>query len=312
MAISFAAAFALLLSTATCTGGSLASVPDAETGPGDADAGSLTSHLNWVEACIAFTGCGLWTYGDHGGAMSLCVDSREFENEDCVRHAATNCDAVKTCLNGGDPNWACNPDAAPDHGCAGSSAWACMSSGNRVTTDCAQYGASCDIRLDGYCSRGACDPRVVRSCAANDLVECDSLGNGSGYSLLVEHCSEIAATCGAGVDAGATCVGTGAACTVNRCDGATLVQCVGGREGRTDCSALGFLCIPGDGDAADLWSGQASCGLGAECNPQFADSCNGTQLTYCDMGKLTTLDCVAKGWAKCSPGPPPFGGRCSL
>jgi hypothetical protein len=46
----------------------------------------------------------------------------------------------------------------------------------------------------------------------------------------------------------------------------------------------------------------AYCGRGTECGLDYADSCNGNVLTYCDVGKITTLDCVAAGWKGCVSG----------
>ena len=89
---------------------------------------------------------------------------------------------------------------------------------------------------------------------------------------------------------------------------------------RTDCTQLGLSCFTQSGSGFDFstidycsrsagCNASAFCGLGTECNYGHPDYCKGNVLTYCDVGKITTLDCVAAGWKSCIEDE--LGTRCS-
>ena len=281
---------------------------------GSADAG-IDPHALRLAYCDAYTACNLGP--DSNNTLSSCIAAEENSpfavtdaTAECVARFTGDCQGVRACTDNGNRDASCE-DSGGSYlvSCDGSILTVCQPNGVQQAYDCSRFKESCTPNAG--CTAGSCNgTQYPYFCAGSTRMSC---GQGGGYASINDRCALESATCGPGPDGGPTCVGTGSACVANRCDGATLVQCLGGREGRSDCSAVGLDCIPGDGDASGFWNGQAYCGLGAECDPTFLDSCNGTQLTYCDLGKLTTLDCVAEGWAKCLPATPPFyGGRCSL
>jgi hypothetical protein len=75
-----------------------------------------------------------------------------------------------------------------------------------------------------------------------------------------------------------------------RCSG---LQCVNQKDSNFDFATTEF-CAQGT-----ECNTSAFCGLGTECGLDYADSCAGNVLTYCDVGKITPLDCVAAGWKSC-------------
>ena len=132
---------------------------------------------------------------------------------------------------------------------------------------------------------------------------------------MAANCADLGgSTCGRWeVDASIEvlgCFGAGSACTADRCDGTTLVSCVGGHEARSDCTRLGLRCFTRGGSDFDYPTSafcatgtecktSAFCGLGAECGNDYSDSCNGNTLTFCDVGKITKLNCAKAGWKSC-------------
>ena len=261
------------------------------------DAGAQASeHAALVAYCRSFTACGLWNY-DVGSELTGCIEDFTSATttpyallpplRDCVVDAGTNCSAVKTCGNGGDPNFVCDDGGQGfTFGCAGSHQFICYD-GVRQDTDCAPLGMMC-VQTPAWagCGVGTCFQDGGTACANGAVQTCSY-----GILLPAQNCTQAASTCAADGDGGAQCVGSGPACSAARCDGTVLVPCAGGHEARFDCAPVGLAC------SADA----GACVYAAnDCDPMtFNDSCAGNVLTYCDLGRVATTDCVAAGFLSC-------------
>jgi hypothetical protein len=107
----------------------------------------------------------------------------------------------------------------------------------------------------------------------------------------------------------AWCVGTGEACSAAEfayfdvyyagqgCNGARLNACVRGGSADLDCSLFGT-------DFSCQTSGSAFfCGTASECDPATHEkSCDGTNVVFCNAGKLTRVDCTSLGFTSCIDG----------
>jgi hypothetical protein len=121
------------------------------------------------------------------------------------------------------------------------------------------------------------------------------------YVSLAQPCSDYGgSTCGS-VGKFVGCIGPGPACTEDSCAGSTLTACIGGHQARLDCTHYGLNCLADRHPDTDFDSTKSAfCGLGTECGYDYADSCKGNILTYCDAGRIATLDCVKTGWNGCA------------
>jgi hypothetical protein len=145
----------------------------------------------------------------------------------------------------------------------------------------------------------------------------DAAGNPNGVFVqrckdgIVERtdCSRTASTCNPSGPLGAHCRGNGQACTAPsltndtlRCDGNTLVTCADGQEAKFDCGSILLSCFTNPNGTG------FGCFAGNACAPdQFLATCAGTKLTFCNKGKVDTIDCASAGFKSCDPGQ---GGRC--
>ena len=219
--------------------------------------------------------------------------------ESCVADGGTNCTKVKACATGGDSLNACLLDAG--FSCEGSVLGYCDPNHNPWNVNCADAGETCSDSAEA-CSLGPCDPATTYSCKGETLIECDPLPSGDGgYGFVNQECADQG-TCGVGPDGGPTCIGSGPSCTVSTCSGSMLLFCEGGHEIAYDCSSFGVTCIPGDHNARSFGYGGAFCGLGNACDLDYSDSCKGSVLHYCDLGKVAELDCADAGWKSCEEG----------
>ena len=122
-------------------------------------------------------------------------------------------------------------------------------------------------------------------------------------------CEQFGLDCAAGF-----CVGTGEACQQQNddwqdrvyfeglsCTGDVLEGCVQGQTHNRDCSNIG----PG-------WSCQTVgdyhfCGLASECEPGniepgtrgTAERCEGTEVVFCNAGRIERMDCTELGFSGC-------------
>lgn len=287
-------------------------------GPGP----TVIAHQDWINFCLAFSACGLYPPSTN---MSFCSrlnpqpGSLSFAPKSilaCLTNAGADCVKVKTCLNDGNPNFTCNADAGVQPACTGQVYSVCESGDFRFAVDCSRQGFTCvatppqmpNASLSG-CGFGTCDRDAGTTlCTSGFSASC----NTGGRLSAVEDCrvfdTEACNVSDAGV---ASCVGTGNACMASRCNGTTLVACKGGHEASFDCAIQGLSCV-------DNGKGAVACAQAAQCDPNsYFETCNGAVLTYCDMGKIATVNCVAAGWKSCVPrikpdGGMPTGGFCSM
>jgi hypothetical protein len=336
---------AVLTSTAAC-GGLAQGTRDGGT-DGRADVASeaaSTAQEQWIDFCLVITACGLYVNASPPlNLMTQCAaDARgQVVGPDyapwvdpawqaCVLAAGTSCDKAAACANGGSSDDSCEA-STPSPSCKGSLGQYC--DGQRQWSyDCSMLGGVCTPSLGctsgqscaaGPADYASCQGENVGLCSVNAAdggteghfvvgVFCGNVGGSSCGKYACQHCEEGVLEPG--------CVGLGPACTTDRCDGATLVSCVGGHEARTDCTPSGLECVSRKDSKFDFATAEfcaqgtecntsAFCGLGTECGYDYADSCKGNVLTYCDVGKITTLDCVAAGWKSCVSDK--LGTRCS-
>lgn len=189
-------------------------------------------------------------------------------------------------------------------GCQGSVFHECYDRA-QLAIDCSKLGMVCSP--DSGCADPdslPCDDGSLASCAGEVAVTCSdgATHGGPDCAALGLHCES-----GACRGAGASCVSYDEeeyAVTYQglSCAGNTLRSCVGGREHELDCSALGagFSCRERDG--------VLFCGLAAECVPAELPNydqrgtgvaCDGSVLTVCNAGRLTSVDCKQLGFQTC-------------
>jgi hypothetical protein len=231
------------------------------------------------------------------GALQAFVDEGEVL---CLAKAGADCDAVRRCLNDGE---APGPCTASGRVCDGTRVLDCspvtgtMGGNATVRFDCATIGQQCvdDHSGAAACGIGACADGDVPRCQGDVLVQCVN------RVLQPSDCSLFGAHCEVSTPSGVACVGDGPACGspidpsgALRCEGGAFVQCIGGREARTDCTRSGQSCFPG---VSGLPFG---CAYGAACNAfQFSSMCSGASgiLSLCDDGELARFNCLTAGFA---------------
>jgi hypothetical protein len=259
---------------------------------------------DWETLCIATLAC------QSGNPLSFCLSVVEGQPSafaalrfgfpgsllTCVARAGTDCSQIHACMNGGDPNYACAVDAGVSVSCAGGAASLCVG-GYKRSYNCAAGALSCAPSALIGCNAGTCPVGSPGTCAGALVEACEA-----GHLEPIEDCSVLDnALCST-----AGCQGTGPACANSRCDGSTVVACRGGNETRYDCSKDGLTCVS---------VGQyVGCGLDTACDPTrfaFQATCNGTVLTYCYLGRVKTLDCVAAGWKGCTTFSGSLGAGCA-
>ncbi len=238
--------------------------------------------------------------------------------------AATSCDEVLECINGGSPSSACTGSSFQYFPVEGVSCEAgsnvinyClhtdgdMSGGHMIQYDCAAQGLTCIEPTSGGAVCGI----------ASDATECPGFGtagcdNNVAYACIAEgikyeldcdnHAYLESATCGdaePGQDAYG-CIPTGATCDFSSdqpsCDGTTLVECDEdtGLWGRIDCPALGSnITCDSDSNGCYFDVSNVACGMDT---PAYCD-CDA--VVYCDRvtGEMTRLNCPDYGFTTCNP-----------
>ncbi|WP_437961798.1 hypothetical protein WME76_20580 [Sorangium sp. So ce119] len=236
--------------------------------------------------------------------------------------AATDCAGVRACTPAaGGFAAACSEKAGSDL-CEGDTWVFCDDLGAPIAAmDCAAVGLSCMSDFVAGCGAEPCDYATTPSaCDPEDkdvLIECSAAGFltrvhcPSQYNLVRVNGREgdevfaiAGETCGHDEQRGALgCVGTGEACGFfsQRCDGAVLETCAGGKLGRRDCAAeqpegqgCGFI-------QSGQLAGAASCGfVGGACDLGGDEACDGAVLRFCDGGTPAAIDCRAAGYTGCA------------
>lgn len=217
---------------------------------------------------------------------------------ECLANADCGCEAIEHCLGW---SYAQPPESCVGH-CEGDVFTGC---GDEVqlTIDCGRFGLKCDPAANCVAEAAVpCDGSEPATCSADgELLFCDD------DFMRKAPCQSLGFSCVAG-----KCTGGGAACAEQSfaedelvdvagtaCAGATMTACVAGKTAEVDCASYGpgFRCQARDGSFF--------CGLAAECVPadNYASaqpaSCDGNQLSFCNAGRLETIDCLALGFSGC-------------
>jgi hypothetical protein len=180
--------------------------------------------------------------------------------------------------------------------------------GYRVQIDCATVGLQC------HPLTGCTESTMPIECMlATFTGACTSTGRPQYCDGTMVQTGPVCADLGAVCDAG-RCVGDGEACDNSAtrpegrtyfegtaCEGQTLVACVEGRLQRRDCTTVNpeFSC--------QSYGGEFFCGLGSECIPGnnppgsfgTAERCEGTELIFCNAGRVERFDCTELGFTGC-------------
>lgn len=275
-----------------------------------------------MQACLGHVLDEPWTWAATG-TLKL-----EIESLDC-KLAAKDCAAVRACTPPKDTfTTACAAHPADDL-CEGETWVLCDPDGKPTAAmDCAAAGLSCHKGIWAGCGKETCTFGTTKTtCAADDpdvLVECTPAGvleridcrtqynmvhiNGQDGEKRVTIAGE---TCGFDKqrnDIG--CIGTGEDCGFfsQACNGDVLETCAGGKIGRRDCATLspegqscGFV-------QSGEFAGGAACGfVEPTCDLGGAESCEGSTLSFCDLGSPAKVDCEAQGFSGCATAT--LGGR---
>ena len=224
---------------------------------------------------------------------------------DCVASAG-DCSTVRECVGGGA---ACDPDTfAPS--CIGNSLQYCVPTaegGAVAVTDCGDVGLQC-LSSDSFigavaqCAEGPCDIGTDPSCDGDTARNC-ILGGWIQQSCADMPDTTCAITDEFGMDM-AQCQGDGAECDLShvpRCVGEDLRVCQGGKLYTMSCPAGGSCEADPESEAGGCWGSTLFCG---------AETCEGSQLTYCAEGETRHIDCKSYGFSDCVQGE--NGGRCVL
>jgi hypothetical protein len=270
-----------------------------------------------ARACLLAVGCGAAPVGSVGACVRSLTRralAPEVTGEDlwdrlleCASRpsARATCDAFVDCTTRGHPESYCA--AHPGETCDGHVAVHCGDAGAPATADdCnATPGASCAVFSTGV-TRASCQGPC--GCTdGNAVVHCSGIPG-----QYVERCT-AGTSCVSGTfftSPIGSCAPAGPACTQGgaaRCEGSTLVRCVGYltvlRETRADCARLGWQCVTGD-DGAACVPPPFACALDA------APTCEGDTLVACAAGADPRFDCRALGFARCAPATKSVAARC--
>lgn len=209
--------------------------------------------------------------------------------------AATDCEGVERCIFG--TTMGCTLPSATAF-CADNHADHCLGTVNSGE-DCSQPGAlrdgagTCTHTSTGnvICGFGTCDPTGTPQCDGGVALTCDG-------GILNRWTCPKNTTCAATSDSTGdpSCVGSGAPCTSNRCDGSDLQFCLHGGEVRLPCHEMQVPSI-----CAANTQGTLECAPNPDlaCDPlHHADHCDGPRIVYCD-GDQRTVDCRFLGFSSC-------------
>jgi hypothetical protein len=233
--------------------------------------------------------------------VSVCfgqiLPSLDNQQARCVAHARKDCLGAARCLGTTlSLGRSCNPD---EYSCDGSKQVMCTGAATTYL-DCAQLvqagGPTCVMGTSGrpMCGVGSCSASEI-TCEGDVLTQCMAQ---EGVRLIAMDCAAKGMTCGT-VASSPTCVGTGPACdpALPRCEGTTVVSCLGGQEATEDCAAhlAEGTCVVNDSGA--------KCVLGSECDPfQTAETCVDDTVTFCAAGVQRTAKCGDFGFGPCLDG----------
>lgn len=274
-------------------------------GDGSADVSKTVepiSNQDLAEACIRIHACGV----ERTARLADCIEAfqstivqfgqRELYQTmyDCVNQANGDCAQIRDCVGYGATTTKCGQPYQPR--CDGNVAMRCdFIAKIEQALECDKGGLTCAVKnagtsVEATCGRGKCDPATYKSeCRDNRAWRC------VGGSIEVDDCVEQGLQCRDNV--AAVCEGKGRSCQKElfqtKCDGDTLVRCVGGYLSEQVCGKLpGYkVCDPVKLTCAER---------GRDCNKdEFFNKCDQSTLVACIDGKVENFDCKALGFAGC-------------
>lgn len=219
----------------------------------------------------------------------------------CFEGKANGCGAVKDCMG-----MTADLQGPCEESCRGGRYEACDDQ-LHFTMCCASMGMECSTES----SECVYDDDAPTCSPGSHMATCV---DGHPETCLDGHvtpgpdCAAWGMQCGTSPLSGeAVCVGAGPACDEQSstsaaiaispglgCDGAMLRLCMGGREHSLDCSMVGT------GFTCQSFGGASFCGLASECDPDaFAQSCDGTSITLCHVGRVEQVSCTELGFTGC-------------
>jgi hypothetical protein len=260
-----------------------------------------------ARAAVAMIAC----YNDDGFFLTLTF-MRGMQDEysyrergpflECVAAVTTGCDGLMECygisaLQGSETCDTCQENVAVYCGADGP-----------YLQDCSMVGE--------ICQAGRCVKEGTESCDyATFDASCDEQGRPIDCNDTVTigpACPDVGLQCGvdpSGFALNSYCQGTGEPCESvgefdlaldpvgSGCDGDVLHACVRFRTDNIDCRNLGpdFSC--------QSFGDSFFCGTASECDPRTYDyTCEGSAVTFCNAGKLTSIDCTEFGFTQCVEG----------
>lgn len=165
-----------------------------------------------------------------------------------------------------------------------------------VSVACAAFGEHCfTTRVGGLCGLGECEAGETCTCDGDSIIAC-------------VQGVRTKTPCGAGMTCGEQvgthtidCIGKGASCSADRCDGNVAVMCEGasgaGREARIDCSKWGLACKVA-GHKALCVPKQTGCDSSKD-----PARCKGSALEICVAGAWWDVSCSSlKTGTQCKSG----------
>jgi hypothetical protein len=251
-----------------------------------------------TEACLREAKC----LGREAPNLATCIlswttDAPRYGRQgllDCATSAGSNCDALLTCLNNGEPSESCDPVGyVPE----------CTNTSPPVFLGCAssrEFAVVCQEGTTCEAGPGPTNPCGVAPCQTGMTPpSCDDL---TGQLLTCESAMLIPSECPTGlICEGGACVAPGDPCNAPggmRCDGNVLTYCLNMRQATRDCAVTGHVC--------GVVGGEPACTTGPANEPctsrGLATDCSGTTMTVCDDGNAYTFNCGQNGFACCGEG----------
>lgn len=161
--------------------------------------------------------------------------------------------------------------------------------------DCAAQAASCDatLRCLGKLDTSWCDAHPDPACDGDTLVGC-----WDGAPLVQHDCGAVGMRCVKGADGVAVC-GDGNSCNaaVTPCHGGAYEQCSDGVVQRYDCNAFepGSTCLEVKGADGTAITGCAANGQPGCTVADYAGTCDGNDMTFCNSGVSLHVACSEVG-----------------
>jgi hypothetical protein len=213
----------------------------------------------------------------------------------CVLASRGNCDRAARCFAPDGVPGTCAPAGGLATGtCDAGVLEGCTADGHRFVVSCSRHGRICGptgilTRFEG-CTLGGCNPAGPTECVGEHAQLC--LGFADAGTTLRLDCARLGQHCA--VDDGGLAFCTAEPGDARRCEGniAVSVDARGART-RTDCERNVTLRRCEEG---------ACVRTGKECDATFIDTCDASQVVFCQDGFIRRLDCRSLGFSGCADG----------